>query len=1074
MKKSRTKKLGKQNGKKSQNFSILEKLLLLRSKHLVLGIFTFFLSLFALQMYVLATQAAYTAEYFNNRTLSGSPVFTRNDTEIDFSWGSGSPDPSVTNDDFSSRWTRTVDFAAGTYYFSVTADDGVRLFIDNELVLDKWIDQPPTTYTVSKTLAEGEHTIKMEYYERGGGATAKLSWTQQAPPPPPPPASESYTGEYFNNTSLSGVPSLTRTDSTINFDWGSGSPDPSITHDNFSTRWIRTIDFEEGNYTFSVTADDGFRVYVDNQLVLDKWVDQPPTTYTFTQTLAEGEHTIKMEYYERGGGATAKLSWTFEGTPPPPPPASESFTGEYFNNTSFSGTPILTRNDATIDFDWGSGSPHSSVQSDNFSVKWLRTLSFEEGNYTFTTTADDGVRVYIDNELLIDQWKDQAPTTYTANKTVSAGDHTIRMEYYEKGGGATAKLSWVKENTSSPPPSSETFVGQYFNNISLSGTPALTRNDAQVDFKWTSGTSPDPVINDDNFSVRWVRTLDFIEGSYEFIVTGDDGVRLYIDEELVINQWKDQPPTTYTTVRQLTGGSHTIKLEYYERGGGATAKLSWIEQAPVQSPSIAEESFSIIVLPDTQKYAASYQHINLAQTNWIKNNVSNLDIRYVLHEGDLVDSATTISQWDNAKQAMDILDGVIPYAIALGNHDFAGDRDSAIFNSYFPLSKFQSWPTFGGTFESGKMDNVYHLFSADGIDFLVLSLEFGPRDSVLTWADQVVQNHSERKVILLTHDYIYDDNTLHGSCSCHVFGPDDPVYGLSNKNTGIQVWEKFVRKHPNMLFTFSGHVHQDDGAGRLVGIGNSGNRVYQMFANYQHYLEGGQGYLRIIEINPVQKSVSVQTYSPYLNAYLTDSAQQFAFTNVTELDVFTPDPNSGSLTATISTGSDDAEEGPDGSVYLTSSDLELTDDPDNGGTQTVGMRFSGLNIPQGATITNAYIQFTVDETNSRDTSLTFHAEKTAHSETFTSTANDISSRMKTSASTSWNLVSPWSAIGDRGDSQKTPSLTSLVQEIISDGSWSSGSAMSFIITGSGKRVAYSYERVPFSPPSLVIEWTTAP
>ena len=119
-------------------------------------------------------------EYFNNRTLSGSPSMVRDDGagNLNFDWGTGSPGAAcgIGADNFSVRWTRTISFNADTYRFTVRSDDGVRLYVDDQLKLDKWFDQPPTTYTVDVTLKAGNHTIKLEYYEKGGGAVAQVLW----------------------------------------------------------------------------------------------------------------------------------------------------------------------------------------------------------------------------------------------------------------------------------------------------------------------------------------------------------------------------------------------------------------------------------------------------------------------------------------------------------------------------------------------------------------------------------------------------------------------------------------------------------------------------------------------------------------------------------------------------------------------------------------------------------------------------------------------------------------------------------------------------------------------------------
>jgi hypothetical protein len=122
--------------------------------------------------------------------------------------------------------------------------------------------------------------------------------------------------------------------------------------------------------------------------------------------------------------------------------ADTGWQGEYYNNLWLAGSPALVRTDTNIDFDWGMGSPDPSISADDFSVRWTRTVNLESGDYRFTTETDDGVRLYVDGILIIDEWYDQAPTIHTADLNLSAGDHSLRMEYYENGGGAVARLSW--------------------------------------------------------------------------------------------------------------------------------------------------------------------------------------------------------------------------------------------------------------------------------------------------------------------------------------------------------------------------------------------------------------------------------------------------------------------------------------------------------------------------------------------------------------------------------------------------------------------------------------------------------
>ncbi|MCI0420570.1 MAG: PA14 domain-containing protein, partial [Acidobacteria bacterium] len=234
---------------------------------------------------------------------------------LNFDFGTGSPNSAcgIGVDNFSARWTRTVNFAAGVHRFTVTADDGVRLYVDDVLRLDKWIVQEATTYTVDVNLTAGNHSIKMEYFENTGFTAAKLSW--ELLPCVATVAPGNWRGEYFNNKDLNGAPAMVRNDGAgfIDFDFGSGSPSPAcgIGADNFSARWTRTVNFSSaGNFRFTVTADDGVRLFVDNQLLLDKWFDQVATTYPVDVSLTAGNHTLRLEHFENGGLAVAKLSWS--------------------------------------------------------------------------------------------------------------------------------------------------------------------------------------------------------------------------------------------------------------------------------------------------------------------------------------------------------------------------------------------------------------------------------------------------------------------------------------------------------------------------------------------------------------------------------------------------------------------------------------------------------------------------------------------------------------------------------------------------------------------------------------------
>ena len=296
--------------------------------------------------------------------------------------------------------------------------------------------------------------------------------------------------------------------------------------------------------------------------------------------------------------------------------------------------------------------------------------------------------------------------------------------------------------------------------------------------------------------------------------------------------------------------------------------------------------FVLVLLPDTQAYTSKFPESFKAQTEWITAHADS--IAFVLQQGDITDGNADY-QWINATDALFLMDGKVPYTFVMGNHDL-GDggssnvRNSDLYNHYLPYEKYSKTKNFGGTFETGKMDNTWHTFTAGGINWMILSLEFGPRNCVLDWAGKVIEKHPKHKVIINTHAYMYSDNTR--MTNGHNWLPQ--AYGLGSDtgdnavNNGEQMWEKMISLYPNVMFVFSGHVLYS-GTGTLVSEGVEGNKVYQMLANYQwgvDGIKGDEGYLRIVTIDPVNCKIDVKTYSPHLDKYQTTSNQQFTFNNV--------------------------------------------------------------------------------------------------------------------------------------------------------------------------------------------------
>jgi hypothetical protein len=178
------------------------------------------------------------------------------------------------------------------------------------------------------------------------------------------------------------------------------------------------------------------------------------TTFTDTGLLANSEYAYLVCAYNAAGEACAPNPWLSVKTTAATTVncSSDQYKAEYFNNRHLSGSPTLTRCESwPINHDWGSGGPGGGVGTDNFSARWTGTAYIAAGTYTFIARADDGIRVWLSNVLIIDEWRDQAPTEFRVTRSVPAGIHSIRVEYYENVFGAVAQFRWEQAATQTPP-----------------------------------------------------------------------------------------------------------------------------------------------------------------------------------------------------------------------------------------------------------------------------------------------------------------------------------------------------------------------------------------------------------------------------------------------------------------------------------------------------------------------------------------------------------------------------------------------------------------------------------------------
>ncbi len=286
-----------------------------------------------------------------------------------------------------------------------------------------------------------------------------------APPPSNPnPGGQGLKGEYFKGIELSGNVVLTRTEA-INFNWQAGGPDPAVGNDKFSARWTGSLLAPStGTYRLRTVSDDGVRMWVNNNLVVDDWswhadtIDEAPAMALTAGQLVD----IRVEYFEDTQLATMRLEWMPPGaTAWVAVPASQLFApsanaglkGEYFNTVNLTGPVVLQRTEVP-NFDLRPGSPAPAVNVENFSVRWTGTLtaaSASAGTYAFQTYSDDGVRLWVNGVLVIDNWTNHGPMADTSgNITLTAGQKvSVRMEFFQNTGWAVAQLRWKTPGSAS-------------------------------------------------------------------------------------------------------------------------------------------------------------------------------------------------------------------------------------------------------------------------------------------------------------------------------------------------------------------------------------------------------------------------------------------------------------------------------------------------------------------------------------------------------------------------------------------------------------------------------------------------
>jgi hypothetical protein len=506
-------------------------------------------------------------EYFPGIDLLGSPTAVADEGAgfLAFDWGSGGPGRcGIGSDRFSARFTRTLSFAAGTYRFVARVDDGVRLYVDGRLQLDRWFDQAPTSYTVDVPLAAGEHSIEFHYYENGGGATLGLEWSSLGGLPDDAEIveAESSVPSSLGPGETRSIRVRVRNSGTKT--WNAGEPVRLGAGPTGNVAWRN---FACGGYG---NAPSDARAYLCQSV-------SPGASHDFRFEITApssgvGRFAVRMV---RDGvhwfGEDRTWSIPIAAAPPLAADVLETQSAIPASLAPGETRSVTVRIQNTGSSTWTAGEMFRLGAGSSNTVTWE---SFPCGGFSNSVTD---ARAYLCSPVAPNGVYD-----FTFNVTAPQNGPAVLSVQMVKElvawFGERRDWSIPQGSSCSQSPPADRWKGEYFSNTVLSGPPALTRDDGGGFLSFDFGTgSPGSScgVGVDLFSARWTRTVVFTPGTYRFTARSDDGIRVFVDNVLHLDKWILQAPTTYSFDVNLNAGSHTLRMEFYENLGGAVAQISW-------------------------------------------------------------------------------------------------------------------------------------------------------------------------------------------------------------------------------------------------------------------------------------------------------------------------------------------------------------------------------------------------------------------------------------------------------------------------------------------------------------------
>ena len=469
----------------------------------------------------------YLAQYYDNATLAGSPTFVDCEAApLANEWQSAAPaGKNVEADLFSVRWTGSFTFAAGDYQFDAFLDDGMRVWIDGVLVLDEWTAPQSISRSFSRSMTAGTHEVKVEYFENLGYASASLDWHATAPPNDSSAGSKHITTVPYSDTLATSAATLAADDPSFD-----GVPGCAVTGQRYKSVWYEFTSFQEG--ILSVDTEGS-----DYDTVVGLWKNLNP-----------GWIGWKCDD-DSGTGTTSRLSYNVI------PGVSYLIEVASFNddgghlmlNASFETCFELEVASSPL----SGGSVEATPAADCLSVG-SPNLYTEDTLVTLTAHPAPGF----------------AFNGWSGSSLGSTNPLTVTVDSPK-----LVTANFVPVATSCP---IGQYLAEYYGNTTLSGTPTFVGCEAgPLANEWLGDAPEGKGVSGDLFSVRWIGNFTFASGTYSFTAFLDDGMRVWIDGVLVLDEWRDPQRINRDFMLPMTAGTHEVKVEYYESAGFASAWLDW-------------------------------------------------------------------------------------------------------------------------------------------------------------------------------------------------------------------------------------------------------------------------------------------------------------------------------------------------------------------------------------------------------------------------------------------------------------------------------------------------------------------